>query len=94
MNRRIFIPCLNKQPKIYNFNYGTVIGAIGCTILGWIISGLLVGLIVGGLGSAFGGWLANQIFKGNVQRFLYWHLPYSRDLIDKNIPDSSNSHEL
>lgn len=94
MTRRIFIPCLNKEPKLYNFSYGTLIGGALCTIFVGISKGVLWGLGAGGIGAFIGGWISKELYKGNLQRAFYWYFPYSKELIDRNIPDSSNTHEL
>jgi len=94
MQRRHFIPCLNKEPKFYNLNYGTIVGGTIFATLAWMAMGFLWGVFAGGIGAAIGSWISREYFKGNLQRAIYWHLPYLRFLVDKNLPDSSNIHEL
>lgn len=94
MQRRYFIPCLNKEPKFYNFNYGTIAGGAIFGVFVGLAMGFLWAVFAGGIGASIGSWVSKEYFKGNLQRAIYWHLPYLRLLVDKNIPDSSNIHEL
>ena len=48
----------------------------------------------GGIGFAFGNWISNSMYNGGFQRFLYWNLPYAKDWISRNIPESSEKEEL
>ena len=92
--RRRFIPCLNQQRKIYNYNYGSIIGALFFLVFIAVIKGTLWGLGAAGIGFAVGGWVSNQWHLGNIQRNLYWHLPYAKKWLDGNISESSDINEL
>ena len=94
MAKRVFIPCINKEPKIYNFNYGTIAGAAICLLFVGLSKGLLWGLGAAAIGATIGGWLSKQWYLGKVQQNFYWYLPNAQIWIDKNIPDSSKSHEM
>ena len=93
MNRR-FAQCLNKQRKIYNLPYGSLIGASSGLLFGGLVGGMLFAASFGAGGFAFGTWLSDQLFKVGLQRYCYWHLPYASKWIAKNIPDSANRYEL
>lgn len=94
MQRRHFIQCLNKEPKFYNLNYGTIAGGAIFGALAGMAFGIIWAVFAGGVGAAIGSWVSKEYFKGNLQRGIYWHLPSLRFLVDKNLPDSSNIHEL
>lgn len=94
MKRRTFIPCLNKQRKIYNFSIGALIGCIVGFVLCGLSKGILWGLGGAALGFSLGNWVAAMWFLGYLQRFLYWNLPYAKDWLSKNIPESSEKEEL
>lgn len=94
MNRRTFIPCLNKQRKIYNFSFGSLFGcALGFTICS-LIKGILWGLAGAGIGFSIGNWLAELVYRGVVQRFIYWNFPYAKDWLGRNVPESADQEEL
>ena len=94
MKKRTFIPCLNKQRKLYNFSIGSLIGCgIGVSLVG-LSKGVIWGLGAGGIGFAFGNWISNSMYNGGFQRFLYWNLPYGKDWLSRNIPESSEKEEL
>jgi hypothetical protein len=88
MNRRKFSTCLNKEAKAYN---QSVFGLISSAVLGgflgltkgmmWGLGGAAVGLVIGSMFSR--SWHA-----GDIQRMLYWYLPWQKLWIDKNIPES------
>jgi O-antigen/teichoic acid export membrane protein len=94
MKRRTFIPCLNKQRKIYNFSIGSLIGCVVGFALCGLSAGILWGLVGAALGFSFGNWLASAWFLGYAQRFIYWNFPYAKDWLGKNIPESSDKEEL
>jgi len=94
MKRRTFIPCLNKQRKLYNFNIGSLIGCAVGTILLGLSKGILWGLGGAAIGFVFGNWISNALFLGYMQRFIYWNFPYPKDWLSKNIPESSEKEEL
>lgn len=93
MSRR-FARCLNKQRKIYNLPYGSLIGGGGGLLFGGVMGGMIFAIIFGSVGFGIGLWLSNALFRGRLQRYCYWHFPYTRDWIARNIPDSGNRYEL
>lgn len=88
MTRKVFNNCLNKERKIYNISYAALIGAAGCAFLPGITWGLMHAFCGGAIGFIVGGWLSQQWHAGNLQRKLYWHLPYGKYWIDKEVPES------
>ena len=92
--RRVFIDCLNKEPKAFNCNYGSI--AAGVTLLA--VFGLGKGLFWGGgagaIGFVIGGWLSRQWFLGNIQKAMYWKLPFANIWLDTKAPQSSQRREL
>jgi hypothetical protein len=94
MKRRTFIPCLNKQRKLYNFSIGSLIGCAIAMVLVVPSKGVLWGLGAGAVGFVFGNWLSNSLYTGAFQRFLYWNLPYARDWLSRNISESCEKEEL
>ena len=94
MSRREFIDCLNSEPKAFNCNFGSLIGGgISLALLGFS-KGLFWGFGAGIIGFIIGGWVSRQWFLGNLQRKIYWSLPFASIWLDKNIPPSSNRREL
>lgn len=94
MKRRTFIPCLNKQRKIYNFTIGSLVGCVVGFVVCGLSKGILWGLGGAGVGFSLGNWLAGMVFKGDLQRFIYWNFPYAGDWLGKNVPESSEKEEL
>lgn len=94
MGRREFIDCLNKEPKAFNCNYGSLIGGISMLGLFGFGKGLFWGLGFGAIGFTAGGWISRQWFLGKLQRAIYWKLPLSNVWLDKNTPHSSTRMEL
>ena len=94
MSARIFIPCLNKQRKLYNCNIGSLVGSVFSLIIVGGSKGALWGLGAAGIGFALGNWFSNEWYEGGVQRLLYWHLPFANKWLDPNIPESSAINEL
>jgi hypothetical protein len=88
MTRRVFNNCLNLERKAFNFNYGSIIGGAIAGIIPGISSGLMYGFGGGAIGFMVGGWLSKQWHLGNLQRNLYWHLPYARYWLDREVPES------
>lgn len=91
--RRRFIACLNKERKIYNYSIGSLAGAVIGFALG-VSKGLFWGLGAGAIGLTLGRWIGNLLYRGILQRFAYRHLPYTKDWIDKKVPDSADREEL
>ena len=56
--------------------------------------GLLYGLGMAAVGFVIGNWIDNEMYRGNIQKNLYWHFPFAKEWIDKNIPESCDSREL
>lgn len=94
MTQRYFIPCLNKQRKLFNFSIGALVGGAVLFAFVGLVKGLLWGVGAGAIGFTVGDWLSTQWFIGGLQRALYWNLPYAKDWLDRNIPESSDSLEL
>lgn len=94
MSRREFIDCLNKEPKAFNCNLGSLAGGIIMLGLFGFCKGLFWGLGAGAIGFAVGGFFSKQWFLGNTQRSIYWKLPLAKIWLDKNIPLSSIRAEL
>lgn len=94
MKRRTFIPCLNRQRKIYNFSVGSLIGCVIGFVICGLSKGILWGLAGAGIGFSLGNWIAGMVFKGYLQRFLYWNFPYAKDWLGRNVPESSEKEEL
>ena len=88
MSRREFNTCLNKESKIYNVSYGSLIGAALLMVPVGLIMGMIWGFGGGVLGFGIGRILSKEWQQGNLQRKLYWHLPYGKYWIDKNVPES------
>ena len=94
MTRREFIDCLNKEPKAFNCNFGSLIGGgVSLALLGFS-KGLFWGFGAGFVGFMLGGWISKQWFLGNLQRKIYWALPFADIWLDKNAPHSSRRREL
>ena len=93
MQRRTFIKCLNKQRKIYNLSIEAVIGWCIGLVLG-LSQGLLWGIGAAAVGLSIGAWVGKLIYKGNLQRLMYWHLPYTKIWLKPNIPNSADREEL
>jgi hypothetical protein len=94
MNQREFIDCLNKEPKAFNCNFGSLIGGgIMLALLGFS-KGLFFGLGAGVAGFIIGGYVSRQWFLGNLQRKIYWQLPFANIWLDRNAPASSMRKEL
>lgn len=94
MKQRVFIRCLNKQRKIYNFNLGALIGCgFGMLVVG-IGKGLIWGLGAGAVGLSIVGGIANAIYSGELQRLMYWHLPYAKYWLSPYISESAQREEL
>lgn len=94
MNRREFIDCLNKEPKAFNCNFGSLIGGVVMLVLFGFTQGFFWGLGVGAIGFTIGGWVSKQWFLGKLQRTIYWRIPLSKIWLDKNTPLSSNRREI
>ena len=94
MSKRIFIDCLNKEPKAFNCNFGSLIGGVVNLVLFGFGQGLFWGIGAGAIGFVVGKWISNQWFLGNLQRNIYWQLPFASVWLDKNSPASSNRNEL
>ena len=94
MSRREFIDCLNKERKAFNCNFGSLIGGGVLLALFGFGKGLFWGLGAGTAGYLIGGWISRQWFLGNLQRSIYWQLPFANIWLDKNTPLSSNRREL
>jgi len=90
MTRRVFIKCLNAEPKIFNCNLGSLIGAVVLLTLFGLSKGLMWGLGGSAIGLTIGGHVSRQWFLGDFQKKLYWHVPYQKLWIDKNVPESHN----
>ncbi len=93
MQKRTFIPCLNKQRKLYNLSIESIIGWFIGLVLG-LTQGLLWGIGMGAIGMSLGSWIGKLLYKGKVQRFIYWHFPYTKYWLDRNAPNSSDREEL
>lgn len=94
MSRREFIDCLNKEPKAFNCNFGSLIGGLIMTVLLGFSKGFFWGLGAGVVGFIIGGFISRQWFLGNLQRNIYWKLPFANIWLDKNTPPSSGRKEL
>lgn len=94
MARREFIACLNKQRKIWNYSYGSLIGAVIAAVIFGLPAGFLWGLGAGGVGFTIGGWIDKNLYLGSCQRLMYWVLPYAGDWLSRDIPESSQRYEL
>lgn len=88
MQRVKFNNCLNKEIKFWNISLGSLIGGGLLGSICWYLQNLLWFFGGGAIGFAIGGYLLHQYYLGNVQRFLYWHLPVSNILLGKKIPAS------
>lgn len=88
MSRRVFNNCLNLERQAFNLSYGSLIGAALAGIIAGAAWGLLYGFGGCGAGFVIGGWLSRQWYAGNLQRHLYWHLPYSKYWLNKEVPES------
>jgi hypothetical protein len=94
MARRVFIPCLNSERKIYNFRLGSLIGSVFMLIFVGGSLGMLWGLGGAGVGFYFGSWCSKQWYLGNTQKNIYWNLPFAKDWLGREIPESSEKEEL
>ena len=88
MARRVFTKCLNQELKIFNFSVGSLIGGGILVVLVGLSKGLMWGMGAGVIGFMIGRWLSKQWFLGQIQRKLYWYLPFEKIFIDKNTPPS------
>lgn len=88
MERVKFNNCLNKQIRLWNISIGSIVGAgvFGAAIL--CFKGVLWAFAAGAVGFAAGGMLLNKWELGIIQRWLYWHLPISKAVIARSLPES------
>lgn len=88
MGTKAFITCLNSEAKIYNFPVAGVVLCIGCLVVAGLIKGLMWALGAGALGFVLGSWLSREWHGGNLQRKMYWYLPWQKVFVHKNLPES------
>lgn len=88
MSKKAFVTCLNDEVKIYNFPVmAVVVCAAGFAVVG-LFKGLIWGMGAGALGFVLGSWLSKEWHAGDLQRKLYWQLPWQKAWIHKNMPES------
>ncbi len=88
MARRDFNNCLNKEHKAYNCSIGSLLfGGIFFSIF-TLIKGFLWGIGGSAIGFMLGRFLSKHWHEGNIQRSVYWHLPFVKALVDSNMPES------
>lgn len=94
MARRVFSKCLNEEAKIYNCSYGSLfIGGFTLLVVG-LMKGIVWGAAFSVGGFFLGNFLSREWYLGNIQRFIYWRLPFAKILIDKNMPESHHRHTM
>ncbi len=94
MKRRTFLLCLNKQRKFYNFSIGGVVGCASCALIFGLPKGVIWGLAAGAIGFVVGNWTSRALYYGDLQRGMYWYLPYAKIWLSPNVPESSEREEL
>jgi hypothetical protein len=94
MSSRQFIDCLNREPKAFNCNFGSLIGGGIMLVLLGISKGLFWGFGGGAIGFTVGGYLSRQWFLGILQRSMYWYLPFANIWLDRRASLSSERREL
>lgn len=88
MERVRFNKCLNKENKYFNFSaWGLVTGGV-CGFIAMLAENLLWGAGVGVGGYYIGSYLGLEWHNGNIQRLIYWYLPFGRFLISLEVPPS------
>ena len=88
MERTGFNKCLNLENKYFNLSvWGLVVGSI-CGITAMMIENLIWGVGIGVGGFYLGSYLGEEWHKGNIQRMVYWHLPFGHLLISFETPPS------
>lgn len=92
MERVRFNKCLNKEIRFFNISIGTIIGALAIGLLVWSLKSLLYGVGGGVVGGIYGGYLMKLYMLGDLQRKLYWQLPYSEKMVSKHLPRSHHRH--
>lgn len=94
MSSRIFIDCLNQEPKAYNCSIASLIcGGIMLVFFG-AIKGLFWAAGAGAAGFIVGAFLGKEWFAGNLQRNIFWHLPFASIWLENKAPPSSARTEL
>lgn len=85
---RVFNTCLNKERKVFNCSFpALIVGGVMLTLTG-IRFGIVFGLVAAGVGYLLGTYLGKCWHKGELQRYLYLHLPFARLWLDQVAPDS------
>lgn len=82
---------LNKEIKYYGLSYLGLIGAmmIGCGV--WLRFGMTIGIMGFAIGYIFAAHIAKSWHLGEMQRFMYWHLPVGWLFGSKYLPKSYES---
>lgn len=75
--RTKFNTCLNQPIKMWNLPVLALFFAVIAGIIGAILKGMMFGFggAIGGF--ILGGYMAQKTHTGELQRWVYWHLPSS-----------------
>ena len=79
---------LNTEIKYYGLSYLGIIGATAIGSLVWARFGMTFGIMGFIIGYGVAAVAAKGWHSGNVQRFIYWHLPSGGLFSGKYIPKS------
>ena len=66
---------LNKEIKYYGLSYLGMIGASAIGLCIWMYLGMTFGIIGFVIGYSISAFVAKAWHTGDIQRFIYWHLP-------------------
>ncbi|MEM6338607.1 MAG: hypothetical protein AAF673_01615 [Pseudomonadota bacterium] len=79
---------LNKEVKYYGLSYLGLIGGMlfGCLV--WMRFGMTVGILGSIIGYGFSAIIAKSWHKGDLQNYIYWHLPVKNMFGGKYLPPS------
>ena len=80
--------CLNRETKLYGFSYLGVIGGALTYLLAWFKFGMTVGIISTPIGYGLSAYVARRLHSGELQRFVYWRLPFKGMFGGKYLPES------
>ncbi len=79
---------LNNEIKYYGMSYLGLIGGmlIGCFV--WMYFGMTIGILASMIGYGFSAIVAKSWHKGDLQNYIYRHLPFKSMFGGKYLPPS------
>ena len=80
--------CLNREAKLYGLSYLGVIGGGMTCLLVWLKFGMTIGIISSTIGYGLSAYVGKRLHSGELQRFIYWHLPFKGMFGGKYLPES------